>query len=165
MANLVFDATQVAPQESFTPIPAGIYIAQAIDSEVKPLKSGNGQALNLTFEVLDGQFKGRKVFSRLNIQHTNQQAEQIGQKQLSQLCHAAGVLKVNDSAQLHQRPVRIKVKIRKDETGQYGDQNEIAAFESVGNVVPTTAPSGAFVPAPPAAPAAPTTPWGQKAAA
>jgi len=151
-----FDATTVAPQDSFDCLPAGVYIAQATDSEIKPLKSGKGNSLNFTFTVLDGQFSGRKVFARLNIQHENKTAEDIAQKQLSQLCHAAGVLKVSDSAQLHGKPVKIKVSIRKDDSGQYGDQNEIKAFEAIKN----SAPSGFAPPPPQRAPAA--TPWGAK---
>lgn len=153
-----FDATTVAQQDSFEVIPAGIYIAQATDSEIKPLKSGNGSALNFTFTVLDGQFTGRKLFARLNIQHTNKQAEDIAQKQLSQLCHAAGVLKVSDSSQLHNRPVKIKVSVRKDDSGQYGDQNEVKAFEAIKN---SAAPAG-FAPPPPQQRAPAATPWGAK---
>ncbi len=153
-----FDAATVAPQDSFDCLPAGVYIAQATDSEIKPLKSGNGSALNFTFSILDGQFTGRKVFARLNIQHTNKQAEDIAQKQLSQLCHAVGVLKVSDSSQLHNKPVKIKVSVRKDDSGQYGDQNEIKAFEAVKNSV---APGG-FAPQPAAARQPAATPWGAK---
>lgn len=176
MAMLNFNASNVAPQESFTPIPAGIYIAQITDSDIKALKNGNGQSLAMTFDVLDGQYKGRKVFARLNVQHNNPQAEQIAQKQLSQLCHAIGVMQVADSAQLHNRPMKIKVKIRKDDTGQYNDQNEISAFESIGNAAPmaqsgfiaptkpaafSPAPQAAFVP--PQAATAAQSPWGAAA--
>lgn len=55
MAQLFFDATQVAPQESINPIPAGVYLAQAIESDVRPLKSGMGRSLSITFQVLEGQ--------------------------------------------------------------------------------------------------------------
>ena len=166
MAKLfnTFDATTVAPRDSFEPIPAGIYTAQATDSDIKPTKDGTGSRLNFTFRILDGQFTGRVVFCSLNIANKSKIAEDIAQKQLSQFCHAAGVLKVSDSSQLHNRPVRIKVKIQKDD--QYGDKNDISAFEAIKNSV---APSGfsppgvaSFAP-PPAAPRAPTaTPWGAK---
>ncbi len=152
-----FDAATVAPSDSFECIPAGVYVAQATDSEIKPLKSGNGNALNFTFTILDGQHTGRKLFARLNIQHSNKTAEDIAQKQLSQFCHAAGVLKVSDSSQLHMKPVKIKVSIRKDDSGQYGDQNEVKGFEAVKN----GASPGPIAPLPAArAPAA--TPWGAK---
>lgn len=173
MAQIMFDATQVAPQESLSPIPAGTYLAHIIDSEVRPLKSGMGQALALTFEVLDGPYRGRKVFTQLNVQHRGSpDAERIAQAQLSALCHATGVLKLSDSTQLHMRPVRIRVKIRKDETGQYGDRNEVTGYEAApGAAVPPMAapaaamPAAASAAAPAAAAAqAATPPWAKRAA-
>ena len=40
-------------------------------------QAGTGSYLNLTFEILDGNYKGRKVWSRLNLDNPNQQAVQI----------------------------------------------------------------------------------------
>lgn len=169
MAQFAFDATQVAPQESLSPIPAGVYVAHIIDSEVRPLKSGMGQALALTFEVLDGSYRGRKVFTQLNVQHRGSaEAERIAQAQLSALCHATGVLKLTDSVQLHMKPVRIRVKVRRDETGQYGDRNEVTGYEAAAGVTlpPGAAPAAApFAPAAQPAPAAAQTPpWAKRAA-
>ncbi|MBP9803279.1 MAG: DUF669 domain-containing protein [Candidatus Accumulibacter sp.] len=154
-----FDAATVAPQDSFDCLPAGIYNAQATDSEVKSTKAGNGTILAFTFTVLDGQFTGRKVFCNLNIANPNRVAEEIAQKQLSQFCHAAGVLQVKDSAQLHNRPVKIKVKIKKDD--QYGDKNEISAFEAIKNGVSPAAPAS-FAPPPQPARAPAAAPWGAR---
>ena len=71
MAFISFNATQVQPQASFDPIPAGKYICQIVESEIKSTKAGTGQQLVLTWEVLDGEFKGRKVWDRLNISNPN----------------------------------------------------------------------------------------------
>lgn len=156
MASLNFDATTVEPQQTFSPIPAGLYAAQVIDSDVKSTKSGTGQYIQLTWQVLDGDFKGRLVFDRLNIRNQNATAEKIGQQQLSGLCHALGVLKVQDTAQLHGKPCRIKVSIRKDD--QYGDSNEIKGYEAIGKQAPISAaaPAQGFS-APPTGGAQP--PW------
>lgn len=166
MAQIMFDATQVAPQESLSPIPAGTYVAHIIDSEVRPLKSGMGQALALTFEVLDGQYRGRKVFTQLNVQHRGSpDAERIAQAQLSALCHATGVLKLADSTQLHMKPVRIRVKIRKDASGQYGDRNDVTGYEAAHGVAVPPMPSMQTAAAAQPAAAAPTTPpWAKRAA-
>ena len=48
---------QVQPQASFDLIPAGKYICQIVESEIKSTKAGTGQQLVLTWEVLDGEFK------------------------------------------------------------------------------------------------------------
>lgn len=159
MAQLGFDATTVAPQVAITPIAAGTYTVSVDDSEVKTTKSG-GQMAVFRLRVVEGQFVGRTVFANINVRNPSPQAEQIGQSQLSALCHAAGVLQVSDTAQLHGRPVRAKVKIRKDPSGQYEESNEVSGFEAG-----TTGPSAPAIQSPVAAPAAAATaPWKRAAA-
>lgn len=162
--NTVFDATTVKPQESFTPLPAGTYIAQITDSAIKPTKSGSGTSLNLTWTILDGQYANRKVFDRINVQNLNPEAEQIGQRQLSAVCHAVGVLKLQDSNQLHGRPIQITVKIRKDE--QWGDSNEVKGYQPIAGGYNTQASGAPFSTQQPAAaaPAASVPPWAKSAA-
>ena len=158
MARINFDVSNVAPQESVSPIPAGVYLAHVVESDVRPLKSGNGEAIALTFQVLAGPYANRKVFANLNVRHTSAESERIAQAQFSALCHAAGVM-ANDTTQLHMRPVHIRVKVRKDDTGQYGDRNEVTGYEAApsGTTPPRSAPPAAqptFAPQrPPQAPA------------
>jgi hypothetical protein len=130
MSFFSFDATSVAPEASRELIPAGTYNARIIESDVKPLKSGNGEGLSLTFEIIDGPHKSRRVWASLNVKHNNPTAQGIAQQQLSSICHATGVTKLTDTSQLHNRPLKIRVKIRKDE--QYGDKNEIGGYEAAG---------------------------------
>lgn len=170
MANFSFDATTVEPDSGMSPIPAGSYIAQAIESEIKPTKNGTGQYVQFTWKVLDGQYKGRLIFDRINVKNANQVAEQIGQKQLSALCHAAGVLRLQDTMQLHNRPVKVRVVMRKDD--QYGDSNEVKGYEPAGVVgaMPPAAPAPFAQPAAAPAYAAPAQPapppqWGAPAPA
>lgn len=147
MASFSFDATTVAPQASFSVLPAGKYIAQVVSSDVKTNKSNTGQYLSLQLEVLDGEFKGRRVFSNITISHTNDQAQQIGQGQLSSLCRAVGVMQLTDTSQLHGRPLKIDVKIRQD--AQYGDQNDVKGYEAASGAAPSAQ----------AQPSANTPPW------
>lgn len=147
MAGFSFDATNVQPSTSFGPLPAGTYIAQIVDSDVKPNKSGTGRYLALQFEILDGEFKNRRVFANLTVEHQNQQAQQIGQSQLSALCRAVNVLQLTDTAQLHGRPLRIKIKVSTDP--QYGDRNEVTGYEAASGFTaptPTAKPAAGNVP-------------------
>ena len=113
MALFNFDATAVKPQEtSFSPIPAGNYLALVTSSEMKLLKSGNGTGLSLQLQIVDGQYANRRIFANINVQHNNPKAENIDQGELSQLCHAVGILQLKDTSELHNIPVTIKVKIR-----------------------------------------------------
>ncbi len=158
MSLLQFNAAEVEPQQSFEPLPAGVYIAEITDSEIVATKAGTGQMLKLTWKVLDGQYSGRLIFDRLNIANANPKAEETGQRQLSALCHSVGVLQLKDTAQLHALPCSVRVAVRKDETGQYGDQNEVKGYSTLpGQPAAPKAP-----PAPPKSNAY--KPWAGKAA-
>ena len=134
MAQFHFDASTVAPQASTGPVPAGTYLAQIIESDVAPLKSGKGNGLKLTFEIIDGQYKGRRIWENLNIQHENEETQRIAQSQLSALCHAVNVIKLQDTAALHHKPVHVRVVVREAQ-GQYQASNNIKGYESAGGSV------------------------------
>ena len=127
MANLNgFDASQVEPT-SFDPLPAGKYLAVITESEMRPTKKGAGQYLNLTFEVIEGEYKGRKLWARLNLKNPNPQAEQIARGQLSAICRAVGVMAPKDSVELHNLPLVVTVKVKKrEDTGDL--QNEVSGY-------------------------------------
>ena len=122
-----FDANQVEPAADFEPVPAGKYPAVITDSEMKANKAGTGRYLQLTFEILDGPCKGRRLWSRLNLDNPNALAVQIARAELSAVCRAVGVLAPNDSVDLHNLPLLITVKCRKrDDTGEI--TNEVAGY-------------------------------------
>lgn len=125
-----FDASQVEPSVGFEPIPAGWYVAVITDSEVKPTKAGTGEYLELSFQVIEGEHKGRRLWARLNLDNPNETAVHIAKRELSAVCRAVGVLTPNDSTALHDLPLKIKVtcKARKD-TGEMG--NEIREYKAV----------------------------------
>ncbi len=89
MVNLNgFDATTVEPTTDYDPIPAGKYLAVITDSEMKSTKSGNGEYLELTFQIIEGEFKNRNQWARLNLDNPNPKAVQIAQGELSAICRA-----------------------------------------------------------------------------
>ena len=127
MATLNFDANQVEPSSGKDPIPAGKYAAAISASEMKPTKNGSGQYLELEYQVLDGEHKGRKVWSRHNLQHPNVQTVQIARGELSSICRAVGVMAPKDSAELHNLPMTVTVKLKKrDDNGEM--TNEVTAW-------------------------------------
>lgn len=134
MAQFNFDTNNAPKRENnFELLPAGWYTAQVTESEIVPLKSGQGQALKLTFEVLQDGYRNRKVWARLNIQHRGSpEAERIANEQLRELCESVGVVRMADTVELHNKPVQIKVKVRVSNDPQYEDQNEVNAFKPVG---------------------------------
>ena len=169
MAQLNFDASTVAPNPGTTDaIPAGWYNVQIDQSEMKPTKDGSGAYLELRLAVLDGQYVGRKVFARLNLRNNNATAVEIAYKDLSAICHAVGVMQVQDSSQLHGRPMKIKVSVRAA-TGEYEASNEVKAYkninENVGGPAAGAPAAGSATPwGAPQQPAAPVAPAAQFAA-
>src|SRR4051812_18023394 len=128
-ADLNFDATTVEPDAGFEVIPPGWYNVAIDQSEMKPTKDGAGAYLELRFNVLDGQYHNRKLFTRLNLKNTSQEAVEIAQKQLSAICHAVGVLRPAKSEELHGIPLKGKVKIRPAK-GDYEASNEFNAYKN-----------------------------------
>ena len=128
MANLNgFDARNVDPATDFEPIPAGKYLAIITDSEMKPTKNGNGSYLELTFQIVDGAYKGRLLWSRLNLDNPNALAVQIARGELSAICRAVGVMQPKDSLELHNLPLLVTVKCKKrEDTGDI--VNEVRGY-------------------------------------
>lgn len=159
MAHLGFDATQVQPDTGqLDPIPAGWYNAMVDESELKPTSDGLGARLAVRFNIIDGQYANRKIYTGFNIRNTNPVAQEIAFKQLSALAHAVGVLQVQDSQQLHGIPLKIRVKIRPPQNG-YEAQNDISAYKDV-NYSPDSKGGDASAPAAPAGMGAPAAPAG-----
>jgi hypothetical protein len=116
MANLAgFDANEVPEDTGFEVMPKADYPAIAVESEMKPTKAGTGQYLQAVFEVLDGKYKGRKLWRRMNIQNPNSTAQDIGQRELAEWCKACNNPRPNDSAELHNIPVLLSVDTELDD--------------------------------------------------
>lgn len=162
MANLMgFDASTVPEQQDFSALPEGQYVVIATTSEMKPNKAGNGQYLKFVFEVLDGPMKGRKLWARMNLVNPNQTAVEIAQRELAAFCRAVGVIKPNDSSELHNKPVLVTVTCEKDDRNR--ETNEIKKYEALSGMASATAAQTPQASAPawsaPAATNGSTPPW------
>ena len=132
MALINFQADPTMPTNNYELLPKGDYLCMAIASELKPNSKRTGDYLQITFEVLDGPCKGRKIWDRLNIRNANKTAEKIAMEALNALCMATGVLHLQDSDQLHNLPVVLKVDIEAGRDG-YDDQNRVKGYVAAGN--------------------------------
>jgi len=121
-----FNAADVAPA-SFDVLPAGEYDAVIISSGMEPTSKGDGKFLKLELQVLNGEYQNRKVWDRLNLINPNAKAVEIAKGTLSAICRAVGILTPQDSSDLHGKPLRIKVTVRKSD--EYGEQNEVKAYK------------------------------------
>src|SRR5688572_9784079 len=125
--ELNFNAAQTPADMGFDVVPKGVYNVTVDDTEMKPTKDTLGSYLNVRFNIMDGQFANRKLFHRFNLRNNNQQTVEIAYKQLSALSAACGIGYVQNSGQLHNIPLKVRVKIKPAE-GQYDEQNEITKF-------------------------------------
>jgi hypothetical protein len=128
MANLNgFNAHDVNPATTFEPIPAGKYLAAIIASELKATKKGGGNYLELSFQILEGQYRNRVLWARLNLDNQNPTTVQIAKAELSAICRAVGVMTPRDSQDLHNLPLVISVRLKKrDDTGELA--NEVKGY-------------------------------------
>ncbi len=114
-----FDAEKVDPQKALDPVPAGEYAVVITDSEEKANSKNTGTYLQLNLEIIEGEYKGRKLWERLNLNNPSDEAVGIARSTLSSICRAVGVMKPNDSTDLHNLPMKVKVGMEKrKDTGE-----------------------------------------------
>lgn len=169
-----FDATTVEPARAYEVVPAGKYVVQIVESEVRPTSNGDGQYLWLRLDILDGEHAGKPLFDRLNIINPNPKTVEIAQRTLSSICRAVGELSVSDSEELHFKPMVATVKVEPPRvdprTGkEYGESNGIKGYAPVNGSAPASRPVASVPPqrpaaVPAAANAAPPRPWKRQTA-
>lgn len=92
-----FDWDSFDPDEyeeiSFGPLPPGDYEAIISDIEQKATRAGTGMYLSIRFDVIAGPHAKRSVWTNINVENPNPQAESIGRTQLASLARATGIAK------------------------------------------------------------------------
>ena len=161
MASLgaTFNAMDVEPSAGFGVVPAGEYNVKIVDTEFKPTQAGP-RALSVKMEILDGKYKGQRLFDNLNLENDNPKARDIAIKTLSAICRATNVLQLADTEQLHNIPMTVKVKLEPAK-GEYPEKNVIQKYSAYAGAsvgvpsvapavaAPAVAPPAAFAPPPP----------------
>lgn len=152
-------------QTDIAPIPAGEYLAHITESDMKPTKKNDGEYLELEYTVLEGEYKGRKVWARLNLDNPNAQSVEIANKQMASIRLATGVANPQDSVELHYKPHVIRVEFIAAGTTQKNGyvttkaSNEVKAWRAAEGAQASSAPARG-TPATPANAA----PWQRKSA-
>lgn len=169
MAQFQFDASQHAASLNFDALPKGWYQGVVSESKSRTTNSG-GQALDFVVELTAPPFaKGRKVFLGFNVVNSNPEAVRIGYEQLAAFSIACGHPKWNQTEELHNKPLHIKLKIEKAPEGSdYEDRNQPNGYDpitvhralavqpgAVGGGAPFPGGAPVALPAAPVAPAAP----------
>ena len=159
-----FSGEGITHNNDFQPLTPGEYPVQINDACVKTTRAGNGQYVEIAFEVIGPQFNGRRLWHRCNIANPNPKAVEIGQEQLDQVRLAAGIASLTDTDQLLGAQMTVKVAVDSE------NRNEVKYVKPYEppRALPPAPPSmqSAPPPFPPSAPAAPPAaapPWQQPA--
>lgn len=160
-------------EETYGPLPAGKYPVWLTEWKIDNGKSRDGkhdvEKVNLTFEVLDGEFKNRKIFQNVFIAHTGYPDMAVqGIGVISQFVMAAGSPPTDDLTPLQNKRVVADVVARKRkvtdrESGQIVEKvfNDISGFAMSSDAPPANPIAASNTPAAPSQPAAPAPPWAQ----
>lgn len=121
-----FNANEI-PEDNFEPIPNGEYNVAIIGVQRCASKTNaTNSYLELKLQVIDGEFKGRQVFDRLNIWNSNQTAARIAARTLADICLAIGKPQINDSSELLNQLLAAKIVVKVQDG--YDPKNEVNGY-------------------------------------
>jgi len=125
-------------------VPAGEYDLIIASAQEKDNKAGTGSYLDLGFQIIDGEHKGRMFFEKLNLNNPTPKAVHIAKETLKKLCLAMGIQPPNDEDGLLDIPFKAGVAVKKGNDG-FDDSNYIKKYifgkmttESMGIPMPAT---------------------------
>ncbi len=125
MATIIFNSADVPEEDNkFDLLPPGDYKVIVTESSIKATKAGTGEYVAVKVQVVDGDKKGRTVFANLNFKNPNPTAEQIGRRELADLTKAVGLVTLSDTAQLHNKPLLVKIGIEPAK-GEFDASNRV----------------------------------------
>lgn len=131
--NPNFDATNIPPQQGLAAHPPGMFDAFISDTSIENTKDGNGGMFCVEYTTPAG-----SIVQRFNLWNASQQAVEIANKQLSAVCHATGIFKLdwtNDGAALRNARLKIEVapQVDKKTKEPNGYMNVQRVFDVNGN--------------------------------
>lgn len=148
MAQLNMDLGQVEEQTTPEPLPAGDYLAQIVESEIKESQAGTAY-VRFVWEIMEQKFAGRMAFDNVSIGNPagkrydpGKSPAEIGQRKLKTIAVCGNHPNPNflrDTEELHNLPMIIKIKVRHDP--QYGAQNDVKGYRPARAVQQPSAPS------------------------
>ena len=121
--------TTEADTGGFSAIPAGEYKLVATEGEIKTTKAGTGSYAQFTNEIIEGEFKGRKIWTRFNTRNPNKQAQDIGHAQLKAFGTSVGNPNANEIPHFLNKPFLGSVTFKNDP--KYGESNDVKKFTSI----------------------------------
>jgi hypothetical protein len=126
--------------QEYAPLAEGDYTVACIDTNYKTTKAGDGKYLSCKFQILSGNSKGRIIWENMNLVNPSEDAVKIGRGKIKELSKAIGLHgTLNDSIQLHDQPLIIRLGLNKKgeiEVKKFMSINEAPAQRPVAKTVP-----------------------------
>lgn len=136
MGNLGLNIDETPPaQDTSTPVPGGDYEVWPVEAEMKTTKAGTGQFIRVAFEVLEGEYKRRKLWQNFTWINPSEKAQEIGRGQFSGMCKAMGMAGIvaDTSEILKKRVIATVTVVESDWNGK--DENKITHYSPAPGVV------------------------------
>jgi len=127
-----FSADDHEEMKSFEALPADDYKVKVKSSDLKDTKAKieakekgkkiKGKRLSFQFEVTEGKYKGRILFTNLNIENDNEDTVRMADEEFTSILLACGKRSVEDTDELNGIELVMSVRI-KPASAQYAAQN------------------------------------------
>lgn len=131
-------------KDEFEQLPAGTYMTTLSDIELKDTQDGAGKFVKMTFEVLNDEYAGRKIFGNFLYEHPEH--AKIGLTQISNFLRAIGKSGGFEIEDLYNyADQRVDIRMGMVTKGKNKGQTTIRAFVNPNandNVAPTQAQPG-----------------------
>ena len=98
---------------NFDPLPEGEYKFIVTECERKTSQKGTDY-INAKLEVASGEYVNRSVYVGFNLWHSNEKVKNVSTYEFGSLYKACGLIKISDTAQLIDKIVVAKAKLRKE---------------------------------------------------
>ncbi len=129
-------ATIEAPQNDFSPLAPGRYDVMIEEAVSKPTNANDGIYLEIRFVVIGDQYKGRFLWSRLNLNNPNPTAVKIAHEHLKAIGDAIGITKFAPGSELEMANKSLTIKVSVE-----GDRNNVKGFFPLAARVAAPAPA------------------------
>jgi len=134
-----FDASQHDSPGDFDLIPAGVYTAIMVKSEFKDGKKPGSKYINTQWQIVEGEHAKRVFFHMFTWENENERSVNIGKGQWSDVCRSVGIELPNDTSDLHDKPLFVKLAIKSQK--DYDDKNVAKSFTSLATPIDAAQPA------------------------
>jgi len=128
MTSFDFNVADYGSDENrlYDVLPDGKYDVIVLEAKEKTTKKGD-RAIEMTFQVIDGQYKERLLWETLNLWNSSDQARTIARDRLSSICKACNAPSATSTDVLLGRRMQVSVGTRRNEF-RGKDENHIKSF-------------------------------------